>query len=278
MKPEDSLLGKTVAASRHYAPEILHPIPRQPAREALGLSGSLPFHGADIWHGYELSWLDGRGKPVVSMMRAVVPCDSPCIVESKSFKLYLNSLNYTRFETKALVAAVISRDLSAVVGAKVAIELIGLTAGSALMPSQLEGVLLDELLLEFNHYHYQPALLQRAAVPKAAVAQKVAEKLVTHLFRSNCPVTGQPDWASIRIGYKGPRLEHQSLLEYLISFRNHHEFHEQCVERIFTDIQRYCMPESLCVEAFFTRRGGLDICPVRSSETTLPAPLRLVRQ
>lgn len=277
MKPVDSLLGKTVAASRHYAPEILHPIPRRLGREALGLTGPLPFHGADIWHGYELSWLDGRGKPVVSMLRVVVPCDSPCIVESKSFKLYLNSLNYTRFETQALVVAVISRDLSAVVGATVAVELIALNAGSALMPSQLEGIQLDELPLTLDHYHYEPALLQRAA-PTTAAAQKVGETLVTHLFRSNCPVTGQPDWASIRITYEGSRLDHQSILGYLISYRDHQEFHEQCVERIFTDIQSHGMPDRLCVEAFFTRRGGLDICPVRSSDTTLPSPLRLIRQ
>jgi 7-cyano-7-deazaguanine reductase len=277
MKPEDSLLGKTVAASRHYAPEILHPIPRRLGRESLGLAGLPSFHGADIWHGYELSWLDSDGKPEVAMARVTVPCDSPCIVESKSFKLYLNSLNYTRFETPALAAAVIARDLSAAAGAAVTVQLISPAVGGSLMPAQLEGVLLDDLPLTMNDYHYEPALLQPAAVTGDAVS-KIRETLVTHLFRSNCPVTGQPDWASIRISYEGPPLDHQSVLAYLVSYRDHQEFHEQCVERIFTDIQRRCVPERLCVEAFFTRRGGLDICPVRSSDACLPPPLRLIRQ
>lgn len=277
-QPEDSLLGKTVAASRHYAPDILYPIPRQLGRDTLGLPATetLPFRGVDVWHGYELSWLDSRGKPVVALARMTVACNSPCIIESKSLKLYLNSLNYTRFETPALAADVIARDLSAAAGAQAGVELIEPDSGFALHPTQLEGTLLDRLPLTMDVYRYDPTLLKR--LPPAAGAQPVSEKLVSHLFRSNCPVTGQPDWASIRIGYEGLPLDHGSVLAYLISFRDHQEFHEQCVERIFTDIHKLCSPSRLCVEAFFTRRGGLDICPVRCSDGNLPAPARLLRQ
>lgn len=281
-KPEDSLLGRTVAASRHYAPDVLHPIARSLGREALGISvvaAALPFQGADVWHGYELSWLDSRGKPVVAMARMTVPCDSPCIIESKSFKLYLNSLNYTRFETPALAATVIARDLSAAAGAKVNVELVPIGGSDSLhalslQPVPLEGVLLDDLSLTLEEYRYDPTLLRSRQVAQ----RPLDETLISHLFRSKCPVTGQPDWASIRISYRGHPLVHESLLAYLVSFRDHQEFHEQCVERIFTDIQRQVAPSRLCVEAFFTRRGGLDICPVRCSDGLLPVPLRLARQ
>lgn len=281
-QPEHSLLGKTVAASRHYTPQILYPIARGLGREALGLSAdvaALPFQGVDVWHGYELSWLDSRGKPVVFLARMIVPCDSPCIIESKSFKLYLNSLNYTRFETPALAAAVIARDLSAAAGAQVSVELVLIEANVSphavsLQPAGLVGVLLDELPFAMDDYRYDPTLLECTR----AAQQVIDETLVSHLFRSNCPVTGQPDWASIRISYRGHPLVHESVLAYLVSFRDHQEFHEQCVERIFTDMQRQVAPSRLCVEAFFTRRGGLDICPVRCSDGQLPPPLRLLRQ
>jgi len=277
MKPEDSLLGKTIAASRHYAPELLFPIARSLGRDALGLPAlsQLPFKGADVWHGYELSWLDSKGKPMIALARIIVPFDSPFIIESKSFKLYLNSLNYTRFETVALAATVIARDLSSAAGTQVQVEFIQPDSGTVMQSAPLEGVLLDSLPLSVDDYRYEPALLQRSS---AGAGQVVCEKLVSHLFRSNCPVTGQPDWASIRISYEGQALVHESVLAYLISFRDHQEFHEQCVERIFTDIWRRCRPQRLCVEAFFTRRGGLDICPVRSSDGILPPPLRLLRQ
>jgi len=275
MKPEDSLLGKTIAASRHYAPELLFPIARSLGRDALGLPALLPFKGVDVWHGYELSWLNGKGKPVVALARVIVPFDSPCIIESKSFKLYLNSLNYTRFETPALAATVIAHDLSLVAGALVQLEFVEPDSGTVMQPAQLDGMLLDTLPLSVDDFRYEPALLQRSL---AGAERAVNEKLVSHLFRSNCPVTGQPDWASIRISYEGHALSHESVLAYLMSFRDHQEFHEQCVERIFTDIWRQCRPQRLCVEAFFTRRGGLDICPVRSSDGILPAPLRLLRQ
>jgi len=277
MKPEDSLLGKTVAASRHYAPELLFPIARSLGRDALGLpaDSALPFKGIDVWHGYELSWLDGKGKPVVALARMAVPFNSPNILESKSFKLYLNSLNFTRFESAELAKGVIARDLSAAAGAQVQVDLFEPDLGAPLQPTRLEGVLLDTLPLSVDDYHYQPTLLRRLL---QGVGQTVSEKLVSHLFRSNCPVTGQPDWASIRISYEGQALAHESVLAYLVSFRDHQEFHEQCVERIFTDIWHHCMPQRLCVEAFFTRRGGLDICPLRCSDGVVPAPLRLLRQ
>lgn len=275
MAHDDSiLLGKTVAASRHYAPSVLYPVARAIGRETLGIAGlPLPFCGVDVWHGYEVSWLDGHGKPRVALARFVVPCDSPCIVESKSFKLYLNSLNYTRFENQALVAQVIARDLSRVVGVAVTVEIMPFDRAQSLQPVPIEGVLLDDLPVAIDDFEYQPSLLQRK---EASVV--VEEQLVSHLFRSNCPVTGQPDWASIRIGYRGQALDHASVLRYLLSFRDHQEFHEQCVERIFTDVQRQVAPDELTVEAFFTRRGGLDINPVRSTRPLLPSPLRHLRQ
>lgn len=268
------LLGKAVAASRHYSPSVLYPVARQPGREALGVTATaLPFFGVDVWHGYELSWLDARGKPVVGLGRFSVPCDSPNIVESKSFKLYLNSLNYTRFETAALLIQVLERDLGAVAGAPVGVEIMALDRAPTMMPVVLDGILLDEIPLEVERFEYDPALLRLATM-----SATVEERLVSHLFRSNCPVTGQPDWASMRISYRGQAVDRASVLAYLLSFRDHQEFHEQCVERIFTDFRRYLAPAALCVEAFFTRRGGLDINPVRSTEPLPGDALRLIRQ
>lgn len=278
-QPEQSLLGKAVAASKHYSPQILFAISRQLGRDAIGLTqagevAALPFRGVDVWHGYELSWLDGKGKPVVAMARFTVPCESACIIESKSFKLYLNALNYTRFETPSLLVAVMIRDLSAAAGMAVGVELFQQDQFARLIPAAIDGVLLDTLPLCVDDYRYQPALLQHAGGEN----DQATEQLVSHLFRSNCPVTGQPDWATIRISYQGRPISHAAVLAYLVSFRDHQEFHEQCVERIFTDIQHHCQPRRLCVEAFFTRRGGLDICPVRCSDAALPTPLRLFRQ
>jgi len=275
MQHEDSiLLGKTVAACKHYAPSVLYPVARQLGRELLGVaSAPLPFFGVDIWHGYELSWLDARGKPVVGLGRFSVPCDSPNIVESKSFKLYLNSLNYTRFETTALLTQVLERDLGAVAGAPIGVEILALDRATSLMSVPLEGVLLDDLPISVECFEYDPSILRFA--PESPV---VDERLVSHLFRSNCPVTGQPDWASVRVSYRGPAASPESVLAYLLSFRDHQEFHEQCVERIFMDFRHHLAPASLCVEAFFTRRGGLDINPIRSTCPVSPAPMRLIRQ
>lgn len=272
---ELSPLGKTSAYRSDYAPELLFPIARQGKRDELGLSGTLPFFGVDIWNAYELSWLNARGKPQVAIARFTVPADSPNIVESKSFKLYLNSFNQTRLDSPEALKALLEKDLAAGFGAAVHVSLILPEYFSALTMGELEGTLLDRLDIEVDSYTPDPRLL----VANHAEAP-VEERLVSHLLKSNCLVTGQPDWASVQIHYCGPQIEQESLLKYLIGFREHNEFHEQCVERIFTDILRQCAPQQLAVYARYTRRGGLDINPWRSnfSTATRPPNLRGARQ
>lgn len=272
---ELSPLGKTSAYCSQYAPELLFPIARQGKRDELGLRGTLPFFGVDIWNAYELSWLNARGKPQVAIARFTVPADSPNIIESKSFKLYLNSFNQTRLDGPEALKALLEKDLAAGFGAAVHVSLILPEYFSALTMGELEGTLLDRLDIEVDSYKPDPQLL----VANHAEAP-VEERLVSHLLKSNCLVTGQPDWASVQIHYCGPQIEQESLLKYLIGFREHNEFHEQCVERIFTDILRQCAPQQLAVYARYTRRGGLDINPWRSnfSTATRPPNLRGARQ
>ncbi len=265
-----SPLGKTSAYRTDYAPELLFPIPRQGKRDELGLSGTLPFFGVDIWNAYEISWLNGRGKPQVAIARITVPADSPNIVESKSFKLYLNSFNQTRLDSAEALKALLQQDLSRGFGAAVHIALSLPEEFERLKMGELDGLLLDRLDIEVEHYHPAPELL-KANFDNGPVE----EKLVSHLLKSNCLVTGQPDWASVQIHYYGPQIEQESLLRYLIGFREHNEFHEQCVERIFTDILRQCAPQQLAVYARYTRRGGLDINPWRSNFSTAAAPANL---
>jgi 7-cyano-7-deazaguanine reductase len=266
-------LGKPTAYRDEYDAGLLCPFPRAPKRAELGLGGTLPFHGFDLWNAYELSWLDGRGKPVVGMAEFRFPFDSPFLVESKSFKLYLNSFNQTRFTDPAAVAIALERDLTRASGAPVVVRLLPLVSGSA-VSAELPGTCLDALDIAIDRYDYAPELLDGAACP----AMVVEETLYSHLLKSNCLVTRQPDWASVLIRYRGPGIDHAALLSYLVSFRRHSEFHEQCVERIFTDLLHYCRPERLTVYARYTRRGGLDINPFRSNfENDIPN-WRLIRQ
>lgn len=270
-----SPLGKTSAYRTDYAPELLFPIPRQGKRDELQLSGTLPFFGVDIWNAYELSWLNLRGKPQVAIARITVPADSPNIVESKSFKLYLNSFNQTRLASIDAFKALLQQDLSAGFGAPVHIVLTPQDGFGTLQMGELDGLLLDRLDIEVEQYAPEPQLL-KANNEDAPVE----ETFVSHLLKSNCLVTGQPDWASVQIHYVGPQIEQEGLLKYLIGFREHNEFHEQCVERIFMDVLRQCAPQKLAVYARYTRRGGLDINPWRSNFSTgrPPANLRNARQ
>jgi 7-cyano-7-deazaguanine reductase len=272
--PDQSPLGKTSAYQTQYAPELLFPIPRQQKRDELGLAGTLPFFGVDIWNAYEVSWLNMRGKPQVAIATVTVPADSPNIVESKSFKLYLNSFNQTRLANTDALLALLRDDLAAAVGANVHIALTLPEEFGKLKMGELDGLLLDRLDVEIDDYRPSPQIL-KANHEEAGVE----ETLVSHLLKSNCLVTGQPDWASVQIRYAGPQIDQESLLKYLIGFREHNEFHEQCVERIFMDILRQCKPIKLAVYARYTRRGGLDINPWRANFSTgRPPNLRTARQ
>jgi 7-cyano-7-deazaguanine reductase len=269
-----SPLGKTSAYQTHYAPELLFPIPRQQKRDELALTGTLPFFGVDIWNAYELSWLNMRGKPQVAIATISAPADSPNIIESKSFKLYLNSFNQTRLANEEALLALLREDLSNGFGAPVHIVLTQPEGFEKIKMGELDGLLLDRLDIDVDSYSPAPHLL-RAVRDEAPVS----ETLVSHLLKSNCLVTGQPDWASVQIKYVGPQIEQEGLLRYLIGFREHNEFHEQCVERIFVDILRQCAPQKLAVYARYTRRGGLDINPWRSNFSgPPPANLRTARQ
>ncbi|GGX88036.1 NADPH-dependent 7-cyano-7-deazaguanine reductase QueF [Massilia dura] len=265
--PEHSPLGKNSAYRTDYAPELLFPIPRIGKRDELGLSGTLPFFGVDLWNAYELSWLNMRGKPQVAVARITVPADSPNIIESKSFKLYLNSFNQTRLGGPEALRDLLQQDLSAATGANVHVVLTMQEEFGKLQMGELEGMLLDRLDIEVDNYSPQPSIL-RANFDELPVE----ETLVSHLLKSNCLVTGQPDWGSVQITYAGPQIDQESLLKYLIGFREHNEFHEQCVERIFVDILRECKPSHLTVYARYTRRGGLDINPWRSNFTRAGRP------
>jgi 7-cyano-7-deazaguanine reductase len=258
--PADSPLGKTSVYTDSYDPGLLFPMPRAEKRAELGLSGTLPFFGMDIWNAYELSWLNQRGKPQVAIATLLVPADTPNMVESKSMKLYLNSLNQTRIDSQEALVALLQGDLSAALGAEVQIKLLASQDFGKQVVGEFEGLLLDRLDIAVDRYAPEPELL-RAASDQAPVE----ESLVSHLLRSNCLVTNQPDWASIQIRYSGPAIDQEGLLKYLIGFRQHQEFHEHCVERVFMDIQRQCKPSKLMVSARYTRRGGIDINPWRAN-------------
>ena len=278
--PDQSPLGKASAYADQYDPSLLFPLARAPKRAEIGITGSVPFVGADLWTAFELSWLNERGKPQVALAHITVPCETPNIVESKSFKLYLNSYNNTRFATAQDVQARLRADISEAVwrGA----ETPGTVGVRLVLPEQfdqeplheLDGLLLDRLDIECDTYQPAPELL-RAAMDEAPVS----EVLVSHLLKSNCLVTGQPDWGSVRIAYSGPQIDQERLLQYIVSFRNHNEVHEQCVERIYMDLWTRCKPIKLKVYARYTRRGGLDINPWRTSHPqTMPKNVRTARQ
>ena len=271
---DQSPLGKTSAYQTQYAPELLFPIARQQKRDELQITGALPFFGVDIWNGYELSWLNMRGKPQVAIATFTVPADSPNIIESKSFKLYLNSFNQTRLANQDALVELLREDVSAAAGAPVSVTVTLQEDFGRLKMGELDGLLLDRLDIEVDNYSPSPSLL------KATKGQPpVDETLVSHLLKSNCLVTGQPDWGSVQIHYIGDQIDQESLLKYLIGFREHNEFHEQCVERIFVNIMRQCAPQKLAVYARYTRRGGLDINPWRANfSTSRPPNLRNARQ
>jgi 7-cyano-7-deazaguanine reductase len=265
--PDASPLGKPATYQAEYNPSLLFPIARAEKRKELGIGGTLPFFGIDIWNAYELSWLNLRGKPQIAIATFTVPADSPNIVESKSFKLYLNSFNQTRLAGPDALLELLRADLSSAIGASVQINLVLPDAFSTLKSEEMDGLLLDRLDIEVNDYAPDPSLL-KANHEEAPVE----ETLVSHLLKSNCLVTGQPDWGSVQIRYVGSAIDQEGLLKYLIGFRQHNEFHEQCVERIFMDIMRQCKPQKLSVYARYTRRGGLDINPWRSNFTTGQRP------
>jgi len=270
--PEHSPLGKTTVYADRYDPSLLFPIPRQAKRDEIGVAALLPFHGEDVWNAYELSWLDARGKPVVALAEFRVPADSPNIIESKSFKLYLNGFSQERVADRSALIATMTRDLSAVAGAPIEMSLTEAQSRQHAV-SDLPGTLLDEQAIDIDDYGPP-----QANYLTADSGRVVEEALVSNLLRSNCPVTGQPDWGSVQISYRGAAIDHAGLLRYLVSFRNHNEFHEQCVERIFVDVMQRCRPERLSVYARYTRRGGLDINPYRSTGDERPGNPRGARQ
>lgn len=256
-------LGRHVDYPRHYDATLLFPIARSIGRSEIGIDdAALPFIGIDRWHAYELSWLDGRGKPCMATATFEVPADSPFLIESKSLKLYLNSFNATRFDDAHAVHARMVEDLGRVAGAAVDVAF-----GLPPMTAPGEADCIDALDLDIEHYGPPDASLLRADD-----VDIVDEALCSSLLKSNCPVTGQPDWATVVIAYRGPRLDRAALLRYLVSFRDHAEFHEQCVERIFTDLAGQARPVALSVEARYTRRGGLDINPWRATAGWMRPP------
>lgn len=268
-------LGHNVAYPTDYDPSLLFPIPRSGNRAALGLSEgqALPFHGVDLWNAYELSWLDAKGKPRIAMATFSVPADSPNIIESKSFKLYLNSFNQTRLPNAQALREHLERDLSQAAGAPIGLDFILPQRFDELRIGEMDGINIDKLDVEIDRYEPAPELL--ACTP----GDVIEETLNSRLLKSNCPVTGQPDWASVQVRYRGRPIDRAALLKYIISFRQHAEFHEHCVERIFCDLTQACQPQELTVYARYTRRGGLDINPWRSNtQATPPADIRTARQ
>lgn len=268
-------LGKISDNPSQYSPSLLFPISRDKNRAGLGIKGSLPFFGVDIWNAYELSWLNKKGKPQIAIATFVVPANSPNIIESKSWKLYLNSLNNHRIDSEIALQQLLSTDLSAAAGAPVNVQLHNLEKISREGMQELSGKLLDRLDLDIDPHQQPDATLLRTDL-SLGIAE---ESFVTHLLRSNCPVTGQPDWASVQINYVGPTIDEEFLLRYLIAFREHHEFHEHCVEKIYMDIKEKCRPSKLSVYARYTRRGGIDINPFRADyNAEWPENIRHSRQ
>ena len=279
-QPEQSQLGKNSAYVDQYDASLLFPIPRAVKREELGIRSAPIFLGADLWTAFELSWLNLKGKPQVAIAHITVPAESTHIIESKSFKLYLNSFNATRFVDAQAVRDCMREDLDTAlwhggqIMARCGVKIILPEEFDKEPVHELNGLNLDRMDIECTHYQPAPELL-RAQKDEAPVT----ETLVSHLLKSNCLVTGQPDWGSVQISYSGDQIDQAGLLQYLVSFRNHNEFHEQCVERIFMDIWTRCKPLKLSVYARDTRRGGLDINPWRTSHPQSPPPnIRTARQ
>jgi 7-cyano-7-deazaguanine reductase len=269
----DLPLGKPTAVPDHYDPTLLAPMERGPARETMGISGALPFVGEDVWNGYEFSWLGPNGLPRAAGLRLRIGADSPRIVESKSMKLYLNGFAQTRFESADAATGLLSSDLEAAFSAPVSVEVLALDELATNL-GVLPGESLDSLDVAVDVYERAPGLL----APAAAGGESVEETLHTHLFRSLCPVTAQPDWASVLVRYRGPAIDRGSLLRYLVSFRRHQAFHETTIEQIFLDLKERCRCEKLVVGGYFLRRGGLDINPFRADPGEHWPVIRLARQ
>jgi len=269
---QNSPLGKNVDYSPNYQASLLFPIARQEKRDELDLSGELPFIGEDIWNAYEVSWLNTSGLPQVAIAEFRFPSTSANIVESKSLKLYLNSLNQSVFDSLPSIQKVIAKDLSESVGCNVKVVLRGIDSKADHTIQRFNADCIDTIEIKVDQYDYDVTLL------KLESNEIVTESLCSHLLKSNCLITNQPDWASILIQYKGAKISHECLLKYLVSFRTHNEFHEQCVERIFIDILNHCCPKELTVYARYTRRGGLDINPWRSNCVNSMDNVRLSRQ
>ena len=265
-----SHLGKKTSYPVSYSPGLLQPIPREENRLILGIFAELPFHGDDIWNAYELTWLDGRGRPRVATAEFHVPATSPNIIESKSMKLYLNSHAMTGYADLEDVRAVIANDLSQSAAGPVTVSLNQLSENAVL--SELPGVCIDDNEIDCESVDVDPGLLT------SIDGDAVEEELHSHLLRCLCPVTDQPDMGSLLIRYKGQPIDRSSLLRYIVSYRNHNDFHESCVERIFLDIQKRCEPDALTVYARYNRRGGIDINPFRSDFESTAENTRLVRQ
>lgn len=265
-------LGKTSEYPEHYAPERLFPVPRDDNRRRIGLDdGRWPWFGEDLWQAWELSWLRPGGVPEVAWGEFRLPAASPALIESKSLKLYLNSLNQEVFTSHDQVRETIERDLSSACGAQVRVSLYSVDR-SMIATGRPEGsVLVDDQPLETVGYDYCPEVLR-------ADGETVTERLCSHLLKSNCPVTGQPDWGSLLVEYTGPAMDRAALLRYVVGFRQQQDFHEHCVETVFTDLMQACRPQRLTVSARYTRRGGLDINPWRSTDPGEAPRLRLVRQ
>ncbi len=268
----DTLLGRAVEYGRGYNPQLLTPIARATTRAELGLGTDLPFHGVDVWNAYELTWLDTRGKPEVGLLELRVPADSPMLIESKSLKLYLMGYAMERIADTATLTRRLAIDLAAAAGAAVGLRLTRLAEHRDERLVEPAGTLVDTLPIDCDDYGPpNPSHL-------TADGERVTETLVSHLLMSNCPVTGQPDYATLAVSYRGPRIDPSGLLRYVVSFRRHCGFHEACVERIFVDVMRRCAPAELTVSARYTRRGGIDINPWRSNVPGAADNPRGVRQ
>lgn len=268
----DSPLHKHTAYPTQYDATLLFAIARQLKRAEIGIHGELPFYGCDVWRAYEISWLNACGKPQAAMATFIFAADAPYLIESKSFKLYLNSLNNAKFANTEAVKDILMQDLSVASGKDVIVELTLLSQLKSVMLENYPGILVDEIDCEINTYLPNADFLKTSA-------EVVNETLYSNLLKSNCPITNQPDWGSVRIQYRGRQIDREGLLKYIVSFRNHNEFHEQCVERIYLDVMQHCQPEFLSVDACYTRRGGLDISPLRASEVVDASKvLRQIRQ
>lgn len=267
-------LGQKTEYKSDYDPSLLQAVPRRLNRDQLGITNQQPFNqGADIWTLYELSWLNPKGVPQVAIADVAIDFQSENLIESKSFKLYLNSFNQTKFESIEQVEQTIQRDLTAVARGQISLKIHQLSHFTQQPIVDFAGESIDDLDIEINDYHFSADHLTNIGE-----GEVVEETLVSHLLKSNCLITSQPDWGSVQIHYVGKKLNREKLLRYLVSFREHNEFHEQCVERIFCDLMAFAQPQKLTVYARYTRRGGLDINPFRSNFEPLPKNIRMARQ